>query len=124
MQLTALVVEDNPLNMELTEELLLAKGIKVSKAYNVDEAKPILAKGFPELIFIDIQLPGQDGLSYAKELRGEYGSHLPPLIAITAHAMKGDGQKILDAGFDYYLSKPIDFALFYQVLESALAHEP
>lgn len=122
MPLKALVVEDNPLNMELMEELLLAKGWIVLKAYEVEEARKILEQGLPDLIFLDIQLPGQDGLSYAAQLRAEYGTLLPPLIAITAQAMKGDGEKILAAGFDYYLPKPFDFAQFYHLMEQALSN--
>lgn len=121
MPLKALIVEDNLLNMELMEELLLAKGWQVLKAYDVDEAKDILREGYPDLIFLDIQLPGQDGLSYAIQLKKEKGAELPPLIAITAHAMKGDAEKMLAAGFDYYLAKPFDFKQFYQIIEEALA---
>jgi two-component system cell cycle response regulator DivK len=121
MMLRALVVEDNPLNMELMEELLLAKGWEVSKAFDVEEAKEVLRQGFPDLIFLDIQLPGQDGLSYAAQLRQEHGEALPPLIAITAHAMKGDEEKMLAAGFDYYLAKPFEFAEFYRVIDLAIA---
>jgi len=120
VQRTALVVEDNPLNMELIEELLLAKGWTVWKASDVEEARQILAAGLPDLIFLDIQLPGQDGLSYAAQLRVEYGAQVPPLIAITAQAMKGDADKILAAGFDYYLPKPFDFSQFYRIIEEAL----
>ncbi|HHW06364.1 MAG TPA: response regulator [Clostridia bacterium] len=120
MQRTALVVEDNPLNMELIEELLLAKGWTVLKAYDVEEARQVVAAGLPDLIFLDIQLPGQDGLSYAAQLRMEYGAKVPPLIAITAQAMKGDGDKILAAGFDYYLPKPFEFAQFYRIIDEAL----
>lgn len=120
MTLKVLVVEDNPLNMELMEELLLAKGWEVYKAYDVEEAKELLKQGLPDLMFLDIQLPGQDGLSYAAQLREEHGDALPPLIAITAHAMKGDEEKMLAAGFDYYLAKPFDFAEFFQVIDKAL----
>lgn len=121
MTFKALVVEDNPLNMELIEELLAAKGWIVFKAYDTEEAKEILQGGFPDLIFLDIQLPGQDGLSFAAELREEHGTNLPPLIAITAHAMKGDEEKMLSAGFDYYLAKPYEFADFYRIIDLALA---
>lgn len=118
MSLRALIVEDNTLNMELMEELLLAKGWKVDKAFNVDEAKEILKQGYPHIIFLDIQLPGQDGLSFGSQLREEKGGHLPPLVAVTAHAMVGDEEKILAAGFDYYLPKPLDFTMFNKILET------
>lgn len=113
----ALVVEDNPLNMELLEAMLSTQGISVLKAENVEEARAILARMRPDYIFLDIQLPGMDGISFVKELRAQKGQDLPPIIAVTAHAMLGDGEKILEAGFDYYLPKPINLESLAKLLQ-------
>lgn len=113
----ALVVEDNPLNMELLEAMLATQGIGVLKAENVEEAQAILAETTPDLIFLDVQLPGLDGLTFVKELRAQKGRDLPPIIAVTAHAMLGDGEKFLEAGFDYYLPKPINLDSLIQLLQ-------
>jgi len=114
----ALIVEDNPLNMELLEDLLTLHGFVVDKAENAEEAEEQLSLSRPDVIFLDIQLPGEDGISLAKRLKAQYGSDLPALVAVTAHAMRGDAEKILEAGFEYYLAKPIDFAEFNRLIES------
>ena len=113
---TALVVEDNPLNMELMEELLGVHNFTIYKAENAIEAEEQIKKGMPDVIFLDIQLPGEDGLSLAKRLQAEYGDELSVLIAVTAHAMRGDAEKILEAGFSHYLAKPLDLKAFNRLL--------
>lgn len=112
----ALVVEDCPLNMELMEGLLEAYGTMIFKAENVVEAGRLLEKHKPDIVFLDIQLPGTDGATYARKLRREKGTGLPLLVAVTAQAMKGDPERILASGFDYYLSKPIDFQHFSHLM--------
>lgn len=113
----ALIVEDNPLNMELLEELLTLHGFAVGKAENAAEAEEQLRESRPDVIFLDIQLPGEDGISLAQRLKAEYGPDLPTLIAVTAHAMRGDAEKILEAGFEHYLAKPINFSEFNHLIE-------
>ncbi|WP_227762760.1 response regulator [Zhaonella formicivorans] len=115
---TALVVEDNPLNLELLEEVLCSQGYHVLKAENAEEAEEMLQDSLPDVIFLDIQLPGIDGITFARKLRAEKGRALPPLIAVTAHAMQGDAEKIMGAGFDYYLPKPVNINNFLQLLNS------
>ena len=113
---TALIVEDNPLNMELLEDLLTINDFTVYKAENAEEAEEQLKEFLPDVIFLDIQLPGEDGISLAKRLLEQYGDKLPVLVAVTAHAMRGDAEKILEAGFRYYLAKPISFSEFNKLL--------
>lgn len=113
---TALIVEDNPLNMELLEDLLTINDFTVYKAENAEEAEEQLKEFMPDVIFLDIQLPGEDGISLAKRLLEQHGDNLPVLVAVTAHAMRGDAEKILGAGFKYYLAKPISFNEFNQLL--------
>lgn len=115
---TALIVEDNPLNMELLEDLLSLNGFTVFKAENAEEAEEQLKLCLPDVIFLDIQLPGEDGISLARRLKVQYEDNLPTLVAVTAHAMRGDAEKILEAGFDFYLAKPINFKEFNQLTES------
>ncbi len=113
-----LVVEDNPLNRKLITHLLRGhvcllaedgeKGIEMAKAEN------------PDLILMDIRLPGMDGLSAAKILRADAKTQGIPLIAVTASAMKGDGERILASGFDAYIAKPIDFKDFRETISSIL----
>ncbi|MBI1723966.1 MAG: response regulator [Gemmatimonadetes bacterium] len=73
----------------------------------------------PELVLLDIQLPGEDGFQLLEKLRGS-GDALPPIVALTAHAMSGDREKALHAGFEGYLTKPIDVARFGQLVEGFL----
>lgn len=112
----ALVVEDNPLNLELMEEMLGVLGFKVLKAENAEEAAQVLQHALPEIIFLDIQLPGMDGISFARKLR-EANKALPPLIAVTAHTMPGDAEKILESGFDHYLAKPVNLKSLQYIIE-------
>lgn len=113
---TALVVEDNPLNMELMEDLLTINDFMVYKAENAEEAEKQLQILIPDVIFLDIQLPGEDGISLAKRLKNQYGTKLPVMVAVTAHAMPGDAEKIMEAGFNHYLAKPINLNAFNQLL--------
>jgi CheY-like chemotaxis protein len=112
----ALIVEDNPLNMELMEDLLTIYNFIIYKSENAEDAEELLKDIQPDVIFLDIQLPGMDGISLAKKLLSQYGNKLPALVAVTAHAIQGDAEKILEAGFHSYLPKPIDFSYFKELL--------
>jgi len=74
----------------------------------------------PELVLLDIQLPGEDGYQLLEKLRATYAAALPPVVALTAHAMSGDREKALDAGFSGYLTKPIDVGTFATSVETFL----
>ena len=103
-----LVVEDNPMNMELVCEVLEAHGYEVWQATAAAGAQERLKRGKPDLILMDIQLPGLDGLALTKRLKQEPATRDILVVALTAHAMKGDRDRILEAGCCGYLPKPID----------------
>ena len=101
-----LIVEDNPQNMRLIEMVLKAKGYALLKATDGEEALDVALRKRPDLILMDIQLPKLSGLEVTRRLRKTSAFSHIPIIAITAYAMKGDKEKIINAGCDAYLSKP------------------
>jgi CheY-like chemotaxis protein len=108
MEKKILIVEDNPQNMRLMEMLLGAKGYSLLKAIDGEEAVNLATTERPDLIIMDIQLPKINGFEATKILRQLPDFSHTPIIAITAYAMKGDREKLLAAGCDAYLSKPIN----------------
>ena len=107
-----LVVEDNPMNMKLTSRLLAGAGFQVIEARSSEEAMERLSENRPDLILMDIQLPGMDGLALTRLLKTSPRTAGIPTVALTAHAMKGDEQRALEAGCCGYIPKPIDPARF------------
>jgi CheY-like chemotaxis protein len=112
-----LVVEDNPLNMELVLEMLKAIGFAAEKAVNGEEAIRKTEKEAYDLVLMDIELPGMDGVSATKLIKSKPSYNIVPVIAIMAYAMKGDREKFLAAGFEDHIPKPIDVADFMKRLE-------
>ena len=108
----ALVVDDNELNVELATFLLEADGWSVATAADGPEALAQVANAPPDLILMDIQLPGMDGLALTRRLKSDPATRAIPIIAFTAYAMKGDEHRMRAAGCDGYISKPIDVATF------------
>ena len=118
-----LVVEDNDMNMQLVEYLLEEGGYGIVKATSGEEALALTrdaANPAPDLILMDIHLPGMDGLSVVRAIKGDPRMHGVPVLALTAHAMRGDKDRFLDAGCDGYISKPIDVKTFLASLEQYL----
>jgi two-component system, cell cycle response regulator DivK len=115
-----LIVEDNPDNMKLFRALLSMKGHQVTTLTSGDGLLEAMASSTPELILMDIQLPGRDGFELLKEIRGSEYKGLR-VIALTAHAMSGDREKADAAGFDDYITKPIDIATFPDLVAKALS---
>ena len=107
-----LVVDDNPANQFLTASVLEREGFTVDLAGTASEAREKLALRLPALILMDIQLPGQDGLSLTRQLKADSATAGIPIIALTAHAMNGDRELALDAGCVGYIAKPIDTRTF------------
>lgn len=103
-----LIVEDNPVNLRLAQFVLERKGFAVTKAASASECLAQLEKAIPDLILMDIQLPGEDGLSVTRKIRANPKLKRIVIVALTAHAMTGDREKILAAGCDGYLAKPMD----------------
>lgn len=115
-----LVVEDNPDNMKLFSAVLTIRGHKVVGLSGGEALLPTMEAEAPQLILLDIQLPGEDGYQLLARLRAAIGSALPPVVALTAHAMSGDREKALAAGFCGYLTKPIDVGTFASSVEAFL----
>lgn len=117
-----LIVEDSPDNMKLFRTLLTLKGHDVTGLPGGEELFSTLAAGRPELVLMDIQMPGKDGFALLAEIRASVYSDLR-VIALTAHAMSGDREKAMSAGFDGYITKPIDIRQFPEQVLKALAGE-
>ena len=116
-----LVVEDNPLIMELVRTLLLSFGYESLEAYDGITALRLCKKYKLNLILLDIQLPGIDGAEVLKILKEDPGTEEIPVVAFTAHAMRGDEVKFLKAGCSAYISKPIDIQRSKSVVEKLTA---
>jgi two-component system, cell cycle response regulator DivK len=119
---TILVVEDNDMNMQLVEFLLEEGGYEIVKATSGEEALSLTRDGAaaPDLILMDIHLPGMDGLSVVRAMKAEERTAQIPILALTAHAMRGDKDRFLEAGCDGYISKPIDVKTFISSIERYL----
>lgn len=118
---TILVVEDNDMNMQLVEFLLEEGGYDIVKATSGEEALSLTREGAaPDLILMDIHLPGMDGLSVVRAMKEDARTSAIPILALTAHAMRGDRDRFLDAGCDGYISKPIDVKTFLTSIQQYL----
>ena len=117
-----LIVEDSPDNMRLFRTLLTMRGYEVVGLAGGDGLLENLERDRPELVLMDIQLPGKDGFTLLAEIRASDHRSLA-VLALTAHAMSGDRERALAAGFDGYITKPIDIRAFPAQVERALAGE-
>jgi two-component system, cell cycle response regulator DivK len=116
-----LVVEDNELNLELVTDLLEVHGFAVRQARTAEEAFRLARELLPDLILMDVSLPGLDGLAATRAFRADPATQHLAIIALTAHAMRGDDELALQAGCDGYLAKPIDTRTFIKTLAGFLA---
>jgi CheY-like chemotaxis protein len=107
MSATVLVVEDNALNLKLVRDVLGHAGYRVLEAGDAEHGIEIARAEAPDLILMDIQLPGIDGVEALGRLRGDAATTGIPVVALTALAMKEDRERFLAAGFDGYLEKPL-----------------
>lgn len=114
-----LIVEDSPDNMKLFRTLLTLKGHAITGIIGGDDLFATLATMTPELVLMDIQMPGKDGYTLVGEIRASDHKGLR-VIALTANAMAGDMEKAIEAGFDGYISKPIDIRKFPDQVARAL----
>ncbi|HZV96157.1 MAG TPA: response regulator [Candidatus Nitrosocosmicus sp.] len=115
-----LIVEDNEKNRKLERDLLLYHGYRVLEAITGEEGLRLAQETPPALILMDIQLPGISGIEALTRLRAEPATRAIPVMAVTASAMTHDRQKILDAGFDGYQSKPISVKEFVAAVRRML----
>jgi len=116
-----LIVDDNPINLKLASNVLKAEGYETDLATDAEQAQERLQHMTPDLILMDIALPGMDGLALTRKLKSDDRLKHIPVVAMTAFAMKGDDQKALAAGCDGYITKPIDTRQFPQQVADALA---
>ena len=107
-----LLVEDNEANQLLARSVLEREGYRVEVAGAADEAREKLAARIPNLILMDVQLPGLDGLSLTRQLKADAATSAIPIVALTAHAMTGDRELAMNAGCAGYIAKPIDTRTF------------
>ena len=118
---TVLVVEDNPANMKLATFLLQSAGHAVLSATDAEAGLALARAEKPNLILMDIQLPGMDGLTATVLLKGDVATRAIPVIALTALAMKGDEERIRAAGCDGYIAKPMRYQEFLTTIGAQLA---
>jgi two-component system, cell cycle response regulator DivK len=116
-----LVVEDNPTNMTLAIFLLQSVGHTVLSATDAEAGLTLARHEQPNLILMDIQLPGMDGLEATAQLKGDPATRAIPVIALTALAMKGDEERIRAAGCDGYIAKPMRYQEFLATIADQLA---
>jgi CheY-like chemotaxis protein len=114
-----LLVEDDDTNRKLVR-VVLGRGYRISEAASVDEARALLRQDKPDLLLLDIRLGDGSGLDLIRSVRADPAFDRVPALALTAQAMKDDEGRFLDAGFDGYLSKPVDTRLLPEVVERYL----
>jgi len=107
-----LIVDDNAMNVDLVSYVLSADGVQVESALDANQAAARIAAQPPDLILMDIQLPGVDGLELTRRLKADPATRHIVILALTAYAMKGDEARMRAAGCDGYIAKPIDVASF------------
>ena len=117
---TVLVVEDNPANMTLATFLLKSAGYGVLSATDAEAGLALARAEQPDLVLMDIQLPGMDGLQATAVLKGDAATRDIPVIALTALAMKGDEERIRAAGCDGYIAKPLAYREFLATIAARL----
>ena len=115
-----LIVEDQPLNLKLLNDLLEAQGYETLQTGDGLEAINLARANLPDLILMDIQLPDVSGLEVTRWLKEDARTRRIPIVAVTAFAMGGDEKKVLDSGADAYISKPISVLSFLRTVESFL----
>ena len=115
-----LVVDDNSANIELVGYVLRADGFEVEAARDAAQAAARIGTFGSDLILMDVQLPGMDGLDLTRQLKADPGTRNIVVVAFTSHAMKGDEARIRAAGCDGYLAKPIDVTSFAQKVRGCL----
>jgi len=109
-----LIVEDNDLNLELVRDLLQVSGYRTLEAVNATDGVALATAHRPDLILMDVQLPDGDGVEALERLRAQPGLVLTTVVALTAFAMREDRERLLTAGFDGYMSKPIEIRAFLE----------
>ena len=115
-----LIIDDNPINLRLATDVLEAAEFHIIQAVDAEQAQKLLIDVIPDLILMDIALPGMDGLTFTRKLKADMRLRPVPIVALTASAMKGDDCKAIDAGCAGYITKPIDTREFPRQVRSFL----
>ena len=118
-----LIVEDNPRNMKLVRDVLQVKGHTTLEATNAEDGIVLATERVPDLILMDIQLPGMNGIDALRVLRAQPATAKIPIIAVTASVMQQDRKLITEAGFDAYVGKPLSLAEFLAAVNTALVRD-
>ncbi len=116
-----LIVEDNDKNMKLARDLLQFNGFEIIEATNAEDGLALARERMPKLVLMDIQLPGMDGVTALGHLRAEGPTAGIPVVAMTASVMKEDRERFEKAGFDGFITKPIDVRAFPQQVREHVA---
>jgi two-component system cell cycle response regulator DivK len=116
-----LIVEDNEKNRKLARDVLQFKGYRTVEAETGEDGVVLAAEHKPDLILMDYQLPGIDGIEAFRRIRGDAATAHIPIVAITASAMPEEAKKMKDAGFDGFQTKPINVKEFVQAVAAALS---
>lgn len=116
-----LVVEDNEKNMKLARDLLQYHGFATLEATNAEDGIALARDKKPQLVLMDIQLPGMDGVAALAQLRADAATATIPVVAMTASVMKEDRERFEKAGFDGFITKPIDVRAFPQQVRDHVA---
>ena len=116
-----LIIEDKDKNLKLVRDVLQFNGYRTAEAITAEDGLVLARSQHPALVLLDIQLPGMDGFAALRELRADPITKGTPVMAVTASAMERDRQKILEAGFDGYMTKPIQVNKFAEEIRTMLA---
>jgi len=119
-----LIIEDNDKNLKLVRDILQAQGHATLEAGSAEEGIDLALARLPDLILMDIQLPGMNGIEALRVLRERPQSARIPVIAVTASVMQQDRKLITEAGFDAYVAKPLDLKQFREAVRNALDGRP
>jgi two-component system cell cycle response regulator DivK len=119
-----LIVEDNDKNLKLVRDVLQVKGHATLEATTAEDGLELAMKHKPDLVLMDIQLPGMNGIDALRALRADPATSAIPVIAVTASVMQQDRKLITDAGFDAYVGKPINLKEFLDAVRTALERHP
>lgn len=117
---TILVIEDNELNMKLIRSLLQIGGYRILEVIDAETGIQMAREHLPDLILMDVQLPGMDGLSATRIIRKDPKLQHIPVIALTSYAMRGNGEKSQEAGCTGYITKPINTRSFLKMISQYL----
>jgi CheY-like chemotaxis protein len=111
-KIKVMIVDDNAANLKLASDLLEIEGFEVRRCVDAETAVEALRQFYPDVILMDVALPGMDGLQLTRKLKEDEKTRAIKIVALTAFAMKGDSERILKAGCDGYITKPIDTRKF------------